>query len=112
MGPPKKIRTKDSSNEELVEKCNELTGEEGSDPEWNDHRDAETVKPPDSTIAIVVDVRDKLAAIRIFETKTMKYVDGVGTEEAGYLVIVPWQGDWSYFCTGSPKVGYIQRKEL
>jgi hypothetical protein len=76
-------------------------------PQWVEHQDRDEIRPPDDTIAIVVDVRDNQAAIRIFETKDEDYIDGVGTEEAGKLVIVPWQSHWFYFCTGTPRVGHI-----
>ena len=45
--------------------------------------------PPADTIALVVDVGDNVGAIRIFETLSKKYVDGVGTEEAGKLIVIP-----------------------
>jgi hypothetical protein len=41
-------------------------------------------------------VRDKAAAIKIFDAnKNDEYIDGVGSEELGNLVVVPWQSHWS-----------------
>jgi hypothetical protein len=73
---------------------------------WTTHEDRETINPPEGTAAIVVDVRDKRAAIRIF-TSNEEYLTGVGSEEAGNLVVGPWQSNWFYLCTGSPRVGHI-----
>lgn len=78
-----------------------------SNPVWIVHTDTQIVQPTEGTVAIVVDVRKNKAAIRIIETETEEYIDGVGTEEAGKLVVIPWQSNWSYFCTGSPRVAYI-----
>ena len=46
--------------------------------------------PPAETVALVVNVGDNVGAISIFETSSKKYVDGVGTEEAGKLIMIPW----------------------
>jgi hypothetical protein len=45
--------------------------------------------PSADTIALVVNVSDNIGVIRIFETSSKKYVDGVGTEEAGKLIMIP-----------------------
>jgi len=80
-----------------------------SKPSWTDHQDRDEGKPPEGTVAVVVDVRNNIAAIRVFETD--KYLGGVGMEDKGKFVVVPWQSTWTYFCTGSPRVGYIVEKE-
>jgi hypothetical protein len=58
-------------------------------------------------VAIVVDVRDITAAIRIFAKEDDGYIDGVGTEEAGNLVIVPWRSI-STTALGRPELGTLQ----
>ena len=60
-------------------------------------------------MAVVVDVRDNIGAIKIFEADGNKHVDSVGTEEAGKLVIVPWNNGWFYYCVGSLQVGYMKK---
>jgi hypothetical protein len=57
--------------------------------------------PPADTVALAVNV----GAIRIFETSSKKYVDGVGTEEAGKLIMIPWNNAWYYSAAGSLPLG-------
>ena len=105
-----KIRTQDADDDKLAEKCKEevlshssmhlcadsksrnsiqTKCNDSSKPHWTTHQDCNKVQPPEGTIATVVDVRKNEAAIRIFETQSNDYIDGVGTEEARKLVIVP-----------------------
>jgi hypothetical protein len=59
-----------------------------------------------------VDVIQNQGAIRIFERDSGEYVDGVGTEEAGYRVIVsPWQTSWRLRASGTIDVGYIKKSQ-
>ena len=74
---------------------------------WETHQDRDEVTPPESTLVIAVDVRSNKAAIRIYEKQSDDPIDGVGTEGAGKVVIVPWSSSWVYYCTGSPRVGHI-----
>ena len=66
--------------------------------------------PPHNTVVVVVDVRDNQGAIQIVDKQSNKYVDGVGTEAAGYLVMIPWKKDWWYYCMGSIRLAYIGEK--
>ncbi len=66
--------------------------------------------PPADTVAIVVDLRKNWGAIRIYKAQNDDYVDMVGMEEAKNLVIVLWQNDWVYLCTGSPRVGFVKKR--
>jgi hypothetical protein len=61
-------------------------------------------------VAVVVDVVNNRGAIRIFEKDDSSRVDAVGIEEAGYLVIVPWNSNWWFRASGSLDVGYIIEK--
>jgi hypothetical protein len=63
-----------------------------------------------NTVAIVVDVRNSRGAINIHETQSNDWVDQVGTEETGKLVIVLWKSNWYYYSVGSLPVGYIVKK--
>jgi hypothetical protein len=62
------------------------------------------------TVAIVVDVRDNRGAINIHEKESNEFIDGVGIEEAGNLVIVTWDSNWYYWAVGTLRVAYIKLK--
>lgn len=47
------------------------------------------MNPPENTVVVVVDVRNNQGAIRIADKQTNEHVDGVGTEAAGNLVMIP-----------------------
>jgi len=57
---------------------------------------------------IAVDLRGKSkGAIRIFEASNRRYLDGVGTELAGNLILIPWNDGWYYSVAGSLLLGFI-----
>ena len=62
-------------------------------------------------MAVVVDVVNNQGAIRIFEKENDEYVNGVGTEEAGSLVIIPWDSNWRSRVSGSLRIGYVVVKD-
>ena len=64
-------------------------------------------KFPKNTIAVVVDVRQEVGVLRIFESTTGKYLDGVGTEEKGKMIMVTWETDWNYDTVGTVRLAYI-----
>ncbi|KAI2376528.1 hypothetical protein LOY89_002677 [Ophidiomyces ophidiicola] len=68
--------------------------------------------PPKNTITIIVDIVHSQGAIRIFENGDDLYVDGVGTEDAGYMVIIPWNTSWWFRVSGSLRVGYAAGKSI
>lgn len=82
-----------------------------AEPEWHVFHDTDRETLPKNTAGIVFDIRTDKAAISIFDRDTEEYVDGIGTEEHGNIVIVPWKETWFLFCTGSPRIGYIRREE-
>lgn len=45
--------------------------------------------------------------MRIFEKKGGDYVSGVGLEDAGNLVIIPWNSGWWLRPSGSLRIGYV-----
>ena len=61
--------------------------------------------PPENTVVIIVDVRSNRGAIRIFQKSSGEYLDGIGIEQAGNLVIVPWSSTWYISAAGSLRVG-------
>ncbi|UNI15364.1 hypothetical protein JDV02_001901 [Purpureocillium takamizusanense] len=69
------------------------------------------IVPPESTLFIVVDMPKDKGAIRIFEEKDDNYIGAVATEDAGYLIVVPWTSSWWFRASGSLTVGYIRAAE-
>lgn len=43
--------------------------------------------------------------------KSGEYVDGVGTEEEGFRIIIPWRDTWRFRASGVVEVGYIIAKD-
>lgn len=68
------------------------------------------MNPPENTVVVIVDVRSNQGAIQIADKQSNEYVDGVGTEAAGSLVMIPWKKDWWYYCMGSTRLAYIGKK--
>lgn len=67
--------------------------------------------PPEKTAAIVVNVDMNGGAVNIYGTPGDKFVGGVGREDTGSLVIIPWDKRWWYYSIGSLQVGYIKKKK-
>ena len=74
---------------------------------WTNPSKGVQTTPPLRTVAVVVDVVRNRGAIRIFEKESGEYIDGVGTEEEGYRIIVPWRESWRFRASGFVEVGYI-----
>jgi hypothetical protein len=68
------------------------------------------MKPPPSTTAVVVDITESHGAIHITK-ENGEYVDMVGTECAGNLVVVPWDSSWCLRGSGLIEVGYVIGKD-
>ncbi|KAF2175341.1 hypothetical protein K469DRAFT_702363 [Zopfia rhizophila CBS 207.26] len=106
-----KIRTKDSDDNNLVEEFKKQTDcGDCTTPTWISPQNRTRIYPPDNTAAIVVDVRNNKGAVNIHKKDSSEFVDMVGTEESGKLVIVPWNNSWFYYSVGSLKVGYIAKQ--
>lgn len=101
-----------STDDELVKECETTTGRRDCDDaiNWTEPVKGIPISPPEDTIAILVDVRGRRGAIRIFKKSDKEYVDGVGTERSGNLVIVPWDPCWYFQAAGSLLVGYVVLK--
>jgi len=106
----KKIRTQASTDEEISDECKKETKCGDCDITWTTPPKQTEIKPPENTVAVVVDVVDNRGAIRIFEKGGDKFVDGVGTEEKGNIVIVPWNSNWWFRASGSLQVGYVVKR--
>lgn len=106
-----KVRTQTSTDGGLLEECKKETRCDNCDITWTTPSKGTRIDPPATTLAIVVDVVHSQGAIRIFEKSDDEYVDGVGTEEAGNRVIVPWKSNWWFRASGSLQVGYIVGKQ-
>ncbi|OJD26560.1 hypothetical protein ACJ73_02050 [Blastomyces percursus] len=79
---------------------------------WTTLPKATRIDPPENSVAVVVDVVNSQGAIRIYEKEGDSYVDGVGTEAAGHMVIVPWDSGWWLRVSGSLQVGYAIAKNV
>jgi hypothetical protein len=55
-------------------------------------------------------MRNNVGAVLIHERRDGKYKGGVGTEDQGYMVMVPWSNDWYYYSIGSTRLAYIKKK--
>ncbi|KAJ5789057.1 uncharacterized protein N7518_006068 [Penicillium psychrosexuale] len=74
--------------------------------EWTALPKATRMKPPPKAIAVIVDVIESQGAIHITDDDG-SYIDMVGTEFAGHLVLVPWDKSWFLRGSGSIEVGYV-----
>lgn len=82
---------------------------ECEDPDWI-VPDGKRTLPPDRTVAIVVDMRSLRGAVLVHQRKDDAYVGGVGTEETGHIVVVPWNQDWDYYTIGTTSIAYVKRR--
>ncbi len=78
---------------------------------WTTPSKATRIEPPPNTVAVIVDLVDDQGAIRMYEKESDTYVDMVGTEEAGNMVILPWQSTWWFRVSGSLRVGHVKLKD-
>ncbi|KAK7967615.1 uncharacterized protein PG986_001892 [Apiospora aurea] len=105
-----KVRLQYTTDENLLANFKEHGG--GCSVTWITPQKGEEIVPPQDTVAVVVNVSQDKGAVRIFEKSgSDKRIAAVGTEDAGYTVIIPWDGKWWFRVSGSPGVGYIQRAE-
>ncbi|OJD26013.1 hypothetical protein ACJ73_02612 [Blastomyces percursus] len=108
-----KVRVSSSTDDKILEEIKNETGCDDCDSLiWSPLPKATRIDPPENTIAIVVDIVRSQGAIRIFENEGDLYVDGVGTEDAGYMVIIPWNTSWWFRVSGALQVGYAAGKNI
>lgn len=109
--PIKKKRVQDSTDDGLIEKCKQETQRDDCDRiTWTHPSKGEEIQPPADTLAVIVDVVQNRGAMRIFETQSGDYVSGVGLEDAGNFVIIPWETSWWLRPSGSLRIGYVTAK--
>ena len=77
---------------------------------WTNPAKGAEIHPPPETLAVIVDVVNNRGAMRIFEKEGGEYVDGVGLDDAGTLVIISWNSRWSLRASGVVRIGYASGK--
>ncbi|KAL4758411.1 uncharacterized protein BDW70DRAFT_141911 [Aspergillus foveolatus] len=111
MSKVRKIRVRDAVDSSVIDECKkEIRSAEYEAIEWFTPSKGVQLSPPPHTIAIVVDVISNQGAIRIFTKESGEYIDGVGTEEEGYRIIVPWRENWRIRVSGNIDIGYLRLK--
>ncbi|KAH6869235.1 hypothetical protein B0T10DRAFT_297393 [Thelonectria olida] len=102
-----KVKLARTTDEELLEECKNEMQCGDCDITWINPPKGTRIQPPANTVVVVVDVPENKGAIRVFKTGTDKHLGTVGTEDAGYMVVVPWDNSWWFRVSGSLTVGYI-----
>ncbi|WQF84233.1 hypothetical protein CDEST_09247 [Colletotrichum destructivum] len=105
----KKIRTKTSSDQKLVKRCEKETGRRCSDPEWRDFNDLAQYIPGPNTAILLVDMHlepGDRKAVYIHDSND-EQVDMVGMEYKGFTVIIPWEAGLKFVCYGPCRVAEI-----
>jgi len=106
----KRTRVEDDSEDALIRVCKEETDcGDCKAPDWITP-DGKRTTPPSGTVAVVVDMRNNVGAVLIHERRDGTYKGGVGTEDEGHMVLVPWNDDWYYYSIGSTRLAYIMKK--
>ncbi|KAK3938102.1 hypothetical protein QBC46DRAFT_169887 [Diplogelasinospora grovesii] len=103
----RKMKVERQTDNALLKQFEELLKHGECGIAWNELHKATKIVPPRGTVAIVVDVPENKGAIRVFEDASDQYLGGVGTEHAGFMVIVPWDENWWFRVSGSLRIGYI-----
>ncbi|PWY96014.1 hypothetical protein BO94DRAFT_454775, partial [Aspergillus sclerotioniger CBS 115572] len=78
--------------------------------EWTTLPRRTRIKPPSTAVAVIVDVIHNQGAIHITDDDRT-YIDMVGTEFAGHLVVVRWNRNLWLRGSGHIEVGYVLAKE-
>ncbi|OJD13487.1 hypothetical protein AJ78_06059 [Emergomyces pasteurianus Ep9510] len=107
----RKFRTQETGDQNILALYQHEIGDIDGSIEWITPTNNIRTSPPSSILAVVVDIGSNAGAVRIHEAEGGKFVDGVGTEEAGHVVIVPWDGNWYYYTIGRIRLGYIRRAD-
>lgn len=68
------------------------------------------MNPPEDLAVLVLDFRGHEGAIQIVDSQSDEYLHGVGTEQKGNLVMIPWKKEWWFYCIGITRVAYVRRK--
>jgi len=107
----RKIKVQRFTDDELVEECKQEINCGDCQPlTWTTPPKGDRIDPPKDTVAVIVDVSSNRGAIRIYEEAEGTRVGGIGMEEEGKQVIVPWNNSWWIRASGSLRVGYVIEK--
>jgi len=105
-----KIRTQEQESSQLVVVYQkEVKDEACVFTGWVSPERRKTHFPSLDTLALVIDLREEYGAIKIYYNKDDLFLGMIGTEERGFVVVVPWQSEWSFYCLGSLQIGYIKK---
>ncbi|KAK2055571.1 hypothetical protein LY76DRAFT_185598 [Colletotrichum caudatum] len=105
----RKIRTKTSSDQKLVKRCEKETGHRCSNPKWQDFGDLAQYEPGPDTAILLVDMHLKSGerkAVYIHDSDD-EQVDMVGMEYKGFTVIIPWEVGLKFVCYGPCRVAEV-----
>ncbi|KAK9543857.1 hypothetical protein V6Z98_001668 [Aspergillus fumigatus] len=102
-----RVQAMASSDDELLQECKELAQCTRCDSiTWSEPGKGNRIDPPPNTMAVVVDLTSGRGAMRIYD-KTGPYVNGIGMEDEGKRMIVPWYDGWWFYVSGNLKVGLV-----
>ncbi|KAH9427537.1 hypothetical protein MCOR02_012168 [Pyricularia oryzae] len=104
MGEDLEKTTENLTDDEIKERDSDY-----GELSWQDLQGHHVLKPPDNTVAIVVDHPDS-GRIDVFEEGAVKPIYIVGATDGQNLVFIKWQKGWSYLSRGNIRVGYIEKK--
>jgi len=104
----RKIRTKASSYENLVKRCDEEIGTRCTILDWIDYDDLDVVQPDYGIVAILIDVSSTSGVLWI-HNESDDYMDRVGRDFRGYRVIVPWETGLKFVCYGRCRVALVRQ---
>ncbi len=76
-------------------------------PTWISYSDLDAVEPTNGLVAIVVDMRNVSAGSLHIHDSNDEYVDEVGLDFSGFVIIVLWVTGLKYVSHGSCRVGVI-----
>ncbi|KAK2778947.1 hypothetical protein CKAH01_11538 [Colletotrichum kahawae] len=95
----KKLKSSASTIQQLVHECEKETQLRCSSFQW---RDLNNVRydPVQRTVALLVDMRHAAGCAVYIHNESDEFVDMVGMESAGHVVIVPWVQGMKIVCYG------------
>lgn len=104
MSEKKKIQN--CTDSQIVEFCNEKTGQNCSSPRWVDLKD-EYIETNNGILAIAVDMTRSPGHVRVFDAEEQQ-VDMVGGADRGYTVIILVEGGYRYACFGQCCIAMVK----
>ncbi|KAK1470188.1 hypothetical protein CCUS01_06573 [Colletotrichum cuscutae] len=102
----RQIKSLASTSQELVHECERHTQQRCSNFEWRDFRDAQ-YSPGRNTVILLVDMREAVGCAVYIHNERDGFVDMVGIENKGHVVLVPWEQGLKIVCYGQCTVAEI-----